>query len=189
MTSLRFSLISLSLLLNSQLSFAADINAGKASAAACQGCHGVNGVSTSPSWPILAGQSAAYLETQLKAFKSGARSNPSMNPIAQELGAAEIQNLAAYFASLPNQAAGGGEKQLINKGKTAASMCMGCHGDQLQGKGQFPRLGGQHAAYLENQLKNFKSGSRSGGPMNGIVQSLSDEDFKAIAAFAANLGK
>jgi cytochrome c553 len=163
---------------------AADAQAGKAASAPCQGCHGANGISTSPSWPILAGQPAAYLEAQLKAFQSGSRKNASMNPIAEELNPAAISNLAAYFASLPGKAAGGDAK-LAETGKAKAAMCMGCHGNQLQGNGHFPKLAGQHAAYLQTQLHAFKKHERNGGPMNAIVQSLSDEDIKAISAFAA----
>jgi len=88
---------------------AADLEAGKAKAqAVCAACHGGNGVSVSDSIPNLAGQRVAYLETQLKAWKDGSRKNPLMNAIGAQLGADEIANLAAYFASLPG--AGGAAK-------------------------------------------------------------------------------
>lgn len=80
----------------------ADLAAGKAKAeAVCAACHGANGVSVSDTIPNLAGQKAAYLEGQLRALSSGARKNAVMNAIAPQLSAADIANVAAYFASLP----------------------------------------------------------------------------------------
>lgn len=80
---------------------AADAAAGKAKAEeVCAACHGANGVSVSAAIPNLAGQKPAYLSAQLKAFKEGKRKNDIMNAIAAQLSAADIENVAAYFASL-----------------------------------------------------------------------------------------
>ncbi|MGY6275150.1 c-type cytochrome [Methylomonas sp. MgM2] len=165
---------------------AADINAGKSKSAVCLGCHGSEGVSKSPIWPNLAAQSRTYIEIQLKKFKTGERSNSSMNAIAKDLSDADIQNLAAYFASLAGKSAGG-DATLAAKGQQKTAMCVGCHGEDLKGVGQFPRLAGQHPDYLSKQLHNFKSGERKGGPMNGIAQGLSEEDIDAIAAYLGSL--
>lgn len=84
---------------------AADLEAGKAKVeSVCAACHGANGVSVGDHIPNLAGQRAAYLETQLKAWKDGSRKNPIMNAIGSQLSAEEIANVAAYFASLPGPA-------------------------------------------------------------------------------------
>ena len=91
---------------------AADIEAGKAKVAnVCGACHGANGVSVSDTIPNLAGQRAAYIENQLKAFKDGSRragtpTSPaaSMTAVAMQLGPDDIANVAAYFASLPGPA-------------------------------------------------------------------------------------
>src|SRR2546428_10640748 len=88
---------------------AADIEAGKARAATvCAACHGANGVSVSDTIPNLAAQRAAYLETQLKAFKEGTRKAQSatsptaiMTAIAAQLSADDIASVAAYFAAQP----------------------------------------------------------------------------------------
>lgn len=89
------------------LAEAADVAAGKAKAAqVCGACHGVNGVSVSPAIPNLAGQKSGYLANQLKDFKAGKRKNDIMNPIAGQLAAADIDNVAAYFASLQGAAEG-----------------------------------------------------------------------------------
>src|SRR5262245_2267043 len=84
-----------------------DIEAGKAKVGeVCAACHGLNGVSVSATIPNLAGQKAGYLGAQLNAFKSGARKNQIMNPIATQLAPADIENVAAYFASLQGPSAG-----------------------------------------------------------------------------------
>ncbi len=80
---------------------AGDAAAGKAKAAVCAGCHGPNGISANPMWPNLAGQKEAYLAKQIKAFRDGQRKDPSMSPMVAGLTDADIENLAAYFASLP----------------------------------------------------------------------------------------
>ena len=82
------------------VTFAGDVAAGKAKAASCGGCHGANGVSAVPTYPNLAGQKEAYLAKQMKAFKDGTRTDPTMNAMAKPLSDADIENLAAYYASL-----------------------------------------------------------------------------------------
>jgi cytochrome c553 len=78
-----------------------DPAAGKARVeAVCGACHGVNGVSVADNIPNLAGQRVAYLEAQLRALKSGTRKNGVMNPIAAQLSADDIANVAAYYGSL-----------------------------------------------------------------------------------------
>jgi cytochrome c553 len=80
---------------------AADVEAGKQKAQTCAVCHGAEGKSPpNELWPNLAGQKAAYLAKQLKAFRDGARTDPLMNPMAKPLTDADIENLAAYFSSL-----------------------------------------------------------------------------------------
>lgn len=88
------------LLLSASISMAGDAAAGKAKAAVCAGCHGANGVSANPLWPNLAGQKDAYLAKQLKAFRDGSRTDPTMSAMAKPLSDADIDNLAAYFSSL-----------------------------------------------------------------------------------------
>jgi len=67
----------------------------------CAGCHGPDGVSSNPIWPNLAGQKAAYTANQLKAYRDGTRSDPSMSGLAQPLTDAEIEALADYYSRLP----------------------------------------------------------------------------------------
>ena len=86
--------------LSSTAMAAGNAAAGKTKAASCAGCHGVKGISAIPTYPNLAGQKAAYTAKQLKAFKSGARKDPTMNAMAKPLSDADIANSAAYYASL-----------------------------------------------------------------------------------------
>jgi cytochrome c553 len=79
---------------------AADVAAGKAKSATCVGCHGANGISMVPTYPNLAGQKAAYTAKQLKAFRDGSRTDPTMNAMSKPLSDADIDNLAAYYESL-----------------------------------------------------------------------------------------
>ncbi|MGL6557148.1 c-type cytochrome [Aeromonas dhakensis] len=79
---------------------AADVEAGKAKAAVCAACHGAEGRALVPNYPHLAGQNAAYLVKQLKAFKDGSRKEPLMVPFMAPLSEADMENLAAYYASL-----------------------------------------------------------------------------------------
>ncbi len=81
-------------------SFAADLNAGAAKAKeVCAACHGMDGNSTDPNNPRLAGQWRDYLEKALRDYKSGARNNAIMSGFAKTLTKKDIENLAAYYAS------------------------------------------------------------------------------------------
>lgn len=103
-----------------------DPAAGKAKVEeVCAACHGVNGVSVSDTIPNLAAQRSAYIESQLRAFRDGARKAPNatstiatMAAIANQLSQADIVNVAAYFASLPGPATGAKSAQLPNVAKT-----------------------------------------------------------------------
>lgn len=77
----------------------AEAGARKIETNGCVTCHGRDGIGTSPLFPSLAGQPAAYLEQQLLAFRSGARRSEVMNVVAQPLSDADIADLAAYYES------------------------------------------------------------------------------------------
>ncbi len=79
---------------------AGNIQAGKAKSSACIACHGERGVSSTPDYPHIAGQTELYLVKSLREFRSGLRKDPSMNRLAKELSDADIADLSAYYASL-----------------------------------------------------------------------------------------
>ena len=71
-------------------------------------------------------------------------------------------------------------------GEEKSAACAGCHG--MDGNGSapiFPKLAGQHQAYLEKQLDEFKSKKRVEPTMNAMTESLSQQDIEDIAAFYA----
>ena len=79
---------------------ARDAAAGREKAALCAVCHGPQGLSIAPDAPHLAGQPLLYLSTQLRAYRSGARRHEAMAVIAKPLSDEDIDNLAAWYASL-----------------------------------------------------------------------------------------
>jgi cytochrome c553 len=81
---------------------AADLDAGKKKAQeVCAACHNIDGISTIPEYPKLAGQYADYLNKALRDYKSGARKNPVMAGMAAGLTQKDIDDVSAYFSSLP----------------------------------------------------------------------------------------
>jgi cytochrome c553 len=82
----------------------ADVETGRAKAKMCTVCHGEFGVSIPPNAPNLAGQPEIYLAEQLKAYRSGKRSNEIMSVIAKPLTDADITDLSAWFASIAIEA-------------------------------------------------------------------------------------
>ena len=80
--------------------WADDISAGRAKAQPCAVCHGQLGVATHPQAPHLAGQPAEYLRAQLRAYRSGARKNDMMSLMAKPLSDDDIDQMAAWFASI-----------------------------------------------------------------------------------------
>jgi cytochrome c553 len=63
--------------------------------------------------------------------------------------------------------------------------CKGCHGASGEGHSAIPRLAGQHAAYLEMQLRRFSSGQRENRLMHFNTLDLSDGDIEALTAYLA----
>lgn len=88
------------LLLMSATAVAGDAGAGKTKYAMCAGCHGANGVSASPTYPSLAGKDAAAIKDSLTKYRSGELDNATMKAMAAGLSDADIDNLAAYVATL-----------------------------------------------------------------------------------------
>lgn len=76
-----------------------DPEAGRAKAVVCSACHGVDGNSVNPIWPKLAGQHEVYLAKQIRAFKSGERTDPTMAPMINLIKEEDIDDIAAYYAS------------------------------------------------------------------------------------------
>jgi cytochrome c553 len=179
---------------------AGDAAAGKTKAGVCAGCHGADGNGGGdPTWPKLAGQHEDYLAAQLEAFKSGKRKNPVMSPMAAPLSKKDMQDLSAYFASLPVKPGAARSQQLVEKGKriyrggnakSGVAACMSCHGPSGHGiPPRFPRVSSQTAAYTENQLLLFRSEKRPSDAevMTRITQRMTDAEIRAVSEYMAGL--
>jgi cytochrome c553 len=163
----------------------------------CATCHGVHGRSESPMFPRLDGQTPEYLQAQLKGFREHARGESDarsyMWGIASQLDDATIQSLADYYGSQTPTPGVAGAPELISKGKTifekgipdtGVPACASCHGAQAQGAGAFPRLAGQHQAYLLRQIEVFKNLTRANSPvMSAVAHNLSTEEASAVATY------
>lgn len=173
------------------------------SVVACISCHGAKGEGIA-TFPRLAGTGQAYLQAQLDAFGDGSRKNAIMQPIAQQLSAAERTEVAQYFSQLPAPFLAADPAQplptdggawLATRGRWSDNVpaCVQCHGPGGRGVGaQFPPLAGLPAAYITEQLQAWKAGSRPAGPlalMTGIAQQLTEADMTAVAAYYANLAQ
>jgi cytochrome c553 len=164
------------------------VQAGKAAAAACAGCHGDAGISKIPGTPSLVGLDPKYLVAAMKAYKSGQRKNETMKSMISAVADADLSNIALYYAlqkpaRAPTPAAGN-----QSAGKAAAAACAGCHGDKgVSGNPSIPSLAGQDADYLASALHGYKDGSRADETMTGLATSLDEPSAKNLAAFYANL--
>lgn len=82
---------------------AGDAAAGKAKSAVCASCHGADGKALMPAYPNLAGQNEEYLVSALMSYRSKERQGGNaalMHAMAANLSDDDINNLAAYYASL-----------------------------------------------------------------------------------------
>jgi cytochrome c553 len=163
----------------------------------CALCHGTQGEAGSDELPVLASQNPKYLAKQLKDFQAGRRKGP-MQRFAKGLTDADIEAVAAYFAAQKAPAhkvndadlhAAG--RFLYHKGSGApeAPPCQGCHGEKAHGTDLAPRLAGQHAPYLERQLREFTQRARTNDNeiMHTLVAKLSPFDMKALAEYLSTL--
>lgn len=183
-----------------------DATAGAGKAAVCTACHGLNGNSVNPEWPVLAGQNAAYLREQIVSIKTAKRANPLMQPMVQGLTDQDVADLAAFYSI---QTVAGHEadpsywkagEKLYRGGdvKRDIPACMACHGPVAHGNpaAGYPALQAQHSVYTINQLNNYATDARYGkddkgrtlaGPnaqiMNTIAARLSAEDRRNLASY------
>ena len=181
----------------------ADPTKGQAIASAvCVACHNADGNSTITANPKLAGQNATYLYKQLKSFKSvdgkpAERPNAVMMGMAGSLSDEDMHNVAAWFASQTMKPGAAKNKDTIDLGQKiyrggdlskGLAACAGCHGPAGSGVPvQYPRIGGQHADYIEAQLHNFQTGTRANAAMKLVAIKMTDAEIKAVADYVAGL--
>ncbi|MGD0189816.1 MAG: c-type cytochrome [Rhizomicrobium sp.] len=172
--------------------------AAKTISTSCQNCHGLNGDSTSPTFPRLNGQQADYISAQLKAFRGHTRGDPHaqayMWGMAAMLDDGLIGEIAKYYSKQsPAQPQSGGS--LAAEGKTIfmdgvekdhVPPCQACHGDRGQGDGTTPRIAGQHRDYLVKQLEAFRSLLRTNEVMHANTKDMTDSEIEAVVSYLAN---
>jgi len=164
----------------------------------CFICHGMEGESSSPLFPRLAGQNAAYVARQLADYKSGKRVSSAMQPMVRDLNAADFKALGVWFASRKPQAHAVEDAELAQVGRfvflrgnpySGVAACASCHGPQGHGTEVLPRLAGQHALYTENQLKAFNKRQRTNdnAVMHLIASRLTELEMKAVSSYISGL--
>jgi cytochrome c553 len=171
---------------------AGDIAEGKRLAdSSCASCHGANGISASSGVPHLAGQRAAYLYLELRAYQSGARGDSTMHNAVKFLNDDALVKVAAYFASLePAQPQPGAtvaaKPDAFQAGKDAAASCTGCHGEAGVTKTPgMPSLVGFDPKYFVDAINDYKNGQRKNELMKSIAAAISDANAKNIALYYA----
>jgi cytochrome c553 len=181
---------------------------GATKSAVCSACHGPNGNSTNAEWPRLAGQSAVYVAEQLRLFRSGARTNPVMMPMATGLSDQDIADIAVYYETQtpqgleadPSYWQGGEALYLRGDPARAVPACVACHGPVGRGNlaAGYPALRAQQSVYVVKQLNDYASGARYSGAhpaqatpnavmMFTIAKRLTPEQMRDVASFVQGL--
>ncbi|HEY6303709.1 MAG TPA: hypothetical protein VIX14_11635 [Terriglobales bacterium] len=169
----------------------------------CNHCHGEEGFSSVPAFPNLAGEDRLSFWKQMQDFRSGKRTSPVMQGIAEGFSGRDSADLAAYYAMLPTASDAQDNRTFPQamKGPSRASMairlivfgdgqrgippCQSCHGPVSYVKGA-PPLATQNGNYLELQLEHFSTGNRANDinvRMRSIARQLTTEERTAISQF------
>jgi cytochrome c553 len=161
----------------------------------CGGCHGERGRSTTEKVPSLAGQPDETIVLAMILFRERLRDAPPMPELTQGLTDQQIEDLAAFYASLPPGAPedrGPRDPARMEEGAALAQRlnCGVCHRPDYSGQNQIPRLAGQREDYLLLSLKGYRDGTRRGTDtnMNAAVYGLGDEQLAALAHYLAQQG-
>ncbi|MCB9537297.1 MAG: c-type cytochrome [Myxococcales bacterium] len=181
-----------------------DADAPPIVARVCARCHGADGQGRGGAFPRLAGQREAYLDASLRAYAGGERPSGMMEPLAAPLSDAERRAAARHYATRPPMRgdAHTGSTLGATLGARVARegvperklpACAACHGPaEHPHREDYPRLAGQAAWYLTDQLRLFRRGHRGGTPYAALMQTvaahdLTDAEIAAVAAHYAGL--
>jgi cytochrome c553 len=176
------------------LAQADEARARKIVSGVCFVCHGAEGESASEVFPRLAGQHAEYIAKQLENFKTGKRKSSAMADMVAKLSPDEMLALGKYFEKQkftpepvkdPDLAAVGRYIYRHGNKYSGLAACASCHGPRGLGSAALPRLAGQHAAYLETQLKQFHQRERTNdnAVMHAIVSKMTPLEMVAVAEY------
>lgn len=151
---------------------------GKALAEGCANCHGADGNASGGEMPTLAGQDARYFIKAMLAYQEGKRQHEKMFEAAKDLSAADLDNLAAFYAS---------QEPIRRSVRTPLSThewinrCERCHGiDGNSSDPRFPMLAGQERTYLTAALQSYAGTGRGNTAMHAMSGPLSQADIERI---------
>jgi cytochrome c553 len=158
----------------------------------CGACHGARGVSATAPIPSLAGQQREFVALQLVLFREGLRDVPPMMAASEGLTDQQVEDLGAYFASLPHAPPPDRARRNVGLYNTGAALanrlrCGVCHVPALTGQAQVPRIAGQREDFLAATLRAYRDDIRRGTDtqMNAAVQGLRNSDLDAIAHYVS----
>jgi cytochrome c553 len=139
---------------------------------------------------VIWGQQLGYLFIELRDFKTGARKNDLMSPIAQQLGFPDLMPLAQYFSQKPwpnlQQPEAVGDVAAQAQRANASVVCTSCHQEGFKGDSTQPRLAGQSRDYLAKTMIDFRTGGRGNNPgMTDLMKAISESDIAALASYIA----
>ena len=171
-----------------------EARAKKVIGGSCFLCHGAEGESASEVFPRLAGQNAEYIAKQLENFKSGKRKSSAMAPMVAELSPDDMAALGRFYSSRPPHKEAPKDAPLAAVGQYIYSQgnrfsgvpaCASCHRPDGAGSNALPRLAGQHAAYLDNQLKQFNKRERNNdnAVMHTVVEKMTPLEMAAVSEY------
>lgn len=172
---------------------AGDAGRGQALAKArnCGQCHGAQGVSATANIPSLAGHPEEFVTLQLILFREGLRDTPPMPALAAGLSDQQVEDLAAFYASLApghlDRPSRDAARYEAGAALAETLRCGTCHLAQFQGRAQMPRLTGQREDYLAHALTQYRDGTRRGTDtnMNAVMYGVGEAEIAALAHFMA----
>lgn len=162
------------------------VAAGRSAAAACGGCHGEAGVTSTAGAPSLAGFSEKYFVAAMNAYRSGARRHDLMTMVAAATNETDLKHMALHYALQKPAAASTPSPGNAAAGKAASAACAGCHGERgVSGDPAMPSLAGQDAQYFADAMRAYQDGSRTDPTMKQAAAGLSATALADLGAYYA----
>ena len=158
----------------------------------CLACHGANGASKLGGVPSLGAMPSDYVLTQLYMFREKMRVAAPMNALAEPLSDDDLRELGDAVNHLPAPQPAGEALAAADQEHGNALVgryhCNSCHGADLAGHDNIPRIAGQREDYLLKSLTDYKSGARPGysPAMSEASKEIKPEDIPVLARFVAN---
>jgi len=160
-------------------------------AAPCLACHGEKGLSETAEIPSLGGQPAPYLLIQLYLFREKQRTVEIMNEMTKDFTDDDLRAFSDYIAKLPAPPppADTGDAARLQSGSALITQhrCNSCHGLDLAGRENIPRIADQREDYLARTLREYKSNTRHGydGVMAEVLTAVGDAQIADLAYYIA----